>query len=79
MNPDPQNPSKPTRENWFVTKCDSIEDMEKVHLQQWQSVSGSVRAAAAWEMVVEAWKLKKRDLNELRFQRTVTSIQRSQG
>lgn len=67
------------RSHWTVTKCDSYADMERVHIAQWQAVSGSERANAAWDMVVEAWKLKKRDLNELRFQRSVTSVKRARG
>ena len=53
------------------------DEMERVHVEQWQSVSGSDRANAAWEMVVEAWKLKKRNLDELRFQRSVTRVERA--
>ncbi len=51
------------RSNWVVRKCDSFEEMEFAHVEEWQKVSGSERANAAWEMVIEAWKLKKRDPN----------------
>ena len=64
------------RTDWVVKKCDSFEDMEALHLAQWQAVSASERMAAAWEMVVDAWKLKNRNPDELRFQRVVTSITR---
>jgi len=35
------------RSHWTVTKCDSYADMERVHIAQWQAVSGSERANAA--------------------------------
>jgi hypothetical protein len=65
------------RSNWVVRKCDSLEEMELLHIEQWQAVSGSDRINAAWEMVVEAWKLKKRNPDELRFQRSVTRAERA--
>ncbi len=45
------------------TKSDSI--------NYWQKQSDEARLRAVWELTVDAWKLKGKDLNELRFQRTV--------
>ena len=67
------------RSHWVVRKCKSFEEMEFLHVEDWQKLSGSERASAAWEMVVEAWELKKRDPNELRFQRTAKCLKRSAG
>ena len=65
------------RSHWVVRKCESLDEMEFAHVEEWQKVSGSERANAAWDMVVEAWKLKKRNPNELRFQRTVKCVKRT--
>ena len=43
-------------------------------MQQWQDRPYIERLDAAWELMVDAWKLKKYDLNELRFQRSVTIV-----
>jgi len=34
-------------------------EAEKLHIQDWQNVSGAERMAAAWDMVEEPWMLKK--------------------
>jgi hypothetical protein len=60
------------RQGWVVRKCSSHEEMQGMHLRDWQAVSPERRANAAWEMVVEAWKLQGRSLDELRFQRRLT-------
>lgn len=64
------------RSHWVVRKCASFEEMEFFHVEDWQKLSGRERANAAWDMVVEAWELKKRDPDELRFQRTVKCVKR---
>ena len=43
-----------------------------MHIRDWQAVSPEKRANAAWDMVVEAWQLQGRSLDELRFQRRLT-------
>ena len=65
------------RSHWTIRKCESFEEMEFSHIEEWQKLSGSERAKAAWEMVVEAWEFKKRDPNELEFQRTVKCLKRA--
>ena len=67
------------RSDWVIRKCDSFEEMERLHLRDWQAVSGSERAKAAWQMVVEAWEIKKRSPDELRFQRVVTVVERPES
>ena len=65
---------KKDRSKWVVKKCDSFEEMERLHITQWQAVSPSERANGLWILIVEAWKLKGGDPNELRLQRDVTSV-----
>ena len=64
------------RSQWIIRKCDSHEAMELQHVEDWQKVSAAERMKAAWDMVVEAWTLKNRDLDELRFQRIARCIKR---
>jgi hypothetical protein len=65
------------RSTWTVQKFSSFEDMRRAHVREWQKQSGAVRRAAAWELVVEAWEHKKRDPNELRLQRSITSVRKA--
>ncbi len=77
MADEPAPASPPDRSHWVVRKCASYEEMELWHLWDWQQAGSAARLRAAWEMVVEAWALKKRNPDELRFQRLVTSIKRA--
>jgi hypothetical protein len=43
----------------------------------WQQQGDAAIFAAAWEMVVFAYKFKGRDVSELAFQRTLKKIQRT--
>ena len=45
-------------------------------IEFWQRQGDAAIFAAAWEMVVLAHKLKGRNLNELRFQKTLKKLQR---
>ena len=45
-------------------------------IQFWQGLSSEARANAVWEMVVDHWVMQDRNPDELRLQRSVTSIQR---
>jgi hypothetical protein len=67
------------RSDWIIRKCDSFEEMERHQIRDWQAVSGAERMKAAWDMVVEAWELKKRDPGELEFQRVIRCIERGEG
>jgi hypothetical protein len=60
------------RQGWTVRKCASHEEMQRLHVADWQAVSPEMRANAAWEMVLEAWRMQSRPLDELRFQRRLT-------
>lgn len=65
------------RPGWTVIRCESHADMRVQAIRHWQRVSATVRADAAWEMVKEAWALKKRPLHELRLQRTLTVLRKA--
>jgi hypothetical protein len=67
------------RANWPVVKCSSFEEMRIHHIRAWQAVTSAERMKAAWDMVVEAWEMKKLDPDELRFQRSVTVIRKAQS
>jgi len=67
------------RSQWTAREMHSLEEAEGLHIQDWQNVSGAERGGAGWEMVVEVWKLKKRDRNELRFQRVARCLKRGGG
>jgi hypothetical protein len=51
--------------------------MRQQAIRRWQRVSASRRAQAAWEMVEEAWSLKKRPADELRLQRIITVLRKA--
>lgn len=65
------------RKDWKLRRCDSFEDMRVEAIRQWQRAGATDRAAAAWDMVVEAWHLQNRDPDELRLQRTVTVLHKA--
>lgn len=61
----------------IVERHGKLEHLDRAFdLAFWQAQPESARFNAAWEMVVMAWKIKGRDKNELRLQRTVESFQR---
>ncbi len=49
---------------------------QKDSIKYWQKQSAEVRLNAVWELVEDAWKLKGKDINELRFQRSVALFKR---
>ena len=54
-----------------------IEDLDRsFDLQFWQTQSDAAKFAAAWELVITAYQIKGKDLNELRFQRSIEHFQR---
>lgn len=71
-----QPPTK-DRSHWTIQRCASFEEMRARHIANWQQVSARERTNAAWELVEYAWKVKKRDPNELRVRRAITSFRRA--
>lgn len=62
---------------WTIQKFDSLDELRATQIRDWQRLSSSVRRQAAWEMVVEAWTMKKRNPDELRLLRLVTSVRKA--
>ena len=56
------------------------EDAERYpDVPYWQSQPDAKKFEAAWEMVIEAYRLKGEDISELRLQRSVGGLQRRRG
>jgi len=54
-----------------------IQDLDRsFDLQFWQKQEPEARFAAAWELIVHAWRVKGRDVRQLRLQRFVENFQR---
>ena len=47
--------------------------------ERWDELGDEARFAAAWELVIQAFQIQERDLNELRFQRSVENLVRKWG
>jgi len=64
----------------IVERFGKLEDLDRsFDLTFWQAQPEAARFAAAWELVVLAWRMKGKDVGELRLQRTVESFQRLPG
>jgi len=54
-----------------------LEDLDRsFDLQFWQAQTDTARFAAAWELVITAYKMKGKDVRQLRLQRSIESFQR---
>ena len=61
-----------TRGDWSVRKFDSLHDLRRQQIADWQALSGEERRVAAWELAVEYFITKGGlSFNELRLQRSV--------
>lgn len=66
-----------TKPRFVMERKGKLEDLDRsFDLTFWQAQEDTVRFAAAWEMVVFAHRLKGRDEDQLRLQRSVESFQR---
>lgn len=70
----PNSAPAPDRSRWPVRRMDSFDAMARQHVMDWQAAGSSARRQAAWDMVVEAWALKKRNPDELRLQRSLVTV-----
>jgi hypothetical protein len=73
----PASASPPTRKGWTLRRCESFDAMRTQSVRDWQRLSATARADAAWELVVTAWNLKRLNPDELRFRRTVTVLRKA--
>jgi len=55
------------------------ETSRKFDIEFWQHQGSTAIFAAAWEMVVEAYRWKKKSETELAFQRSVERVQSMRG
>ena len=65
------------RSNWEAVRCADLDDMRTQNIRFWQRQGGRAIREAAWELVVDAWEIKQRDPDELRFQRSVATVRRA--
>jgi len=64
------------RSNWTIRRYDSHESLRRDQIRDWQNLPSSARAEAVWEMVVDYSRKHGRPEDELRLQRSVTSVRR---
>ncbi|RME59048.1 MAG: hypothetical protein D6780_05725 [Candidatus Dadabacteria bacterium] len=69
---------KKDRSNYFVRLGKLGEEDKREVYEYWDKLGDEARFKAAWELVIEAYKIKGKDLNELRFQRSVEKLVRKQ-
>lgn len=80
MSKSDQQPAKGvplSRKGWTIRRCTSFEDMRVQAIRDWQRASATARADAAWELVVDAWKMKRWNPDELRLQRVITVLRKA--
>jgi hypothetical protein len=66
------------RSHWTIRKFTSHEEMRCYQVREWQKLSGAARRKAAWELVTDYWcAMKGMHPDELRLQRSVTSVRRA--
>ena len=53
-----------------------VDDDKLAEYLHWDSLGAEARFQTAWDLVVQAHQLQGKDLNELRFQRSVETILR---
>jgi hypothetical protein len=64
----------------FVERYGKVEDLDRsLDLEFWQAQPPTVRLAAAWDMIVFAYAVKKQDVRQLGLQRSIESFQRQPG
>jgi hypothetical protein len=64
----------------IMARLTPLKEMDRsFDVEFWQRKGTEAIFEAAWEMVVEAWKIKGRDESELKFQRTVGGFRPLRG
>jgi hypothetical protein len=63
----------------FIERKGRIEELDRsFDVAFWQAQSPTDRFAAAWELIIHAYKVKGEDVRQFRLQRSVESFQRQQ-
>ena len=68
------------RSHWTVKKFTCFDEARADRIKQWQDAGAAARHKAAWELVCDYWvDIKKKNPDELRFQRSITFFKRGEG
>ena len=74
--PDVTQPVK-DRSHWPQAKLASFDEVRAYRIRQWQEAGCAARLTATWELVTDYWiGMKGKHPDELRLQRSVTSVRR---
>jgi len=61
----------------FIERKGKIADLDRsFDLSFWQGQSSQARFNAAWELILHAWRVKGKDVRQLRLQRSVETFGR---
>ena len=66
--------SKKKRRRRNITAIHGLDtdvNVQEFNIQFWQKCSDQMKMDSAWDLVVEAWKVKGKDPRELRLQRHI--------
>ncbi len=64
----------------IIERKGRLEELDRsFDLQFWQNQTSQVRFQAAWELIVHAWRVKGKDVRQLRLHRSVECFQKIQG
>ena len=64
----------------IIERKGRLEELDRsFDLQFWQNQTSQVRFQAAWELIVHAWRVKGKDVRQLRLHRSVEYFQKIQS
>ncbi len=65
----------------IMSRLTTIEEQgnRSFDIEFWQLLSDEQRMQAVWDLVIFDYELKGKNLNELRLQRTVENLRRTEG
>ncbi len=64
----------------IIERKGRLEELDRsFDLQFWQNQTSQMRFQAAWELIVHAWRVKGKDVRQLRLHRSVEYFQKIQG
>ena len=67
----------PDKKAFVMERKVRLDQMDRsFDVEYWQRLGPEAIFEAAWDLVVQAWKMKGRDPDELRLQRSVEAIRR---
>jgi hypothetical protein len=65
-----------TKRNTLYVRLGKLgdDDTRQSDYQRWNQLGDDARFKAAWELVVQAYEIQGKDLNELRLQRSIENL-----